>query len=200
MLADAGLRPSGREGRLRALPGVLGPVGVGARAARARTATGSMISSSAPAASAACRLAAARPSSTAHFAVRRRGVRRAAGAVRGRRPRRARRARRRRCTSSRVVDGEVVGDGAAVPAAATGCGRATGWRCCPDARVHRLGGELVQLRGRGPRARCGGRGWSRRCRCPTCASSSASAGRATATPAPYHGVMHQPMAIPPLGR
>ena len=37
MLADAGLRPPGREGRLRALPGVLGAVGVGARV-RARSA------------------------------------------------------------------------------------------------------------------------------------------------------------------
>ena len=33
-----GLRPPGREGRLRALPGVLGALGVGARAASARTA------------------------------------------------------------------------------------------------------------------------------------------------------------------
>ena len=196
MLADAGLRPSGREGRLRALPGVLGAVGVGARAASARTAPGSMISSSAPTAE---RSAARRrrwtssprtsPCASAVF-VEEQGL--FAGTDRDE----CDDARRTRCTSVAVVDGEVVGTVRLYPLDGDGLWKGDRLAVLPDARVHRLGGAARALR-RAHRGRAAAaRGWSRRCRCRTCASSSGSAGRATATPALYRGVMHQPMAIP----
>ena len=84
MLAERGLRPPRRQGRLRALPGVLGPVGVGARVRSGRTARCPTSSRRIGAHALSCRARRrAAASSTAHFAVRRRGVRRGAGALRG---------------------------------------------------------------------------------------------------------------------
>ena len=185
MLADAGFDHMDAKAGLRALPGVLGAVGVGAgaparrrrrcpRRSRRRASLARGLAASAGRARGALRRAPG-------------GLRRAAAAVRGR-PRRARRRRaargrrRRRCRDRR---------GAALPARPVRSGRATGWRCCPG---HRAGAELVNFAVRTAGERGGTRmvaqvqvanvrfferlGWVR-----------------DGEPALYRGVMHQPMAI-----
>ena len=182
MLADAGLRPPRRQGRLRALPGVLGPVGVGARSSSATVARWATIVlvGSRRLARRRCRLAADAASSprTSRCAgacsSSSRGCSTATTAT-------SATTRPTRCTRSAVVDGAVVGavrlypldarravEGRPARRAARGA-RARASARCSCASPSRTAGELRRPRG-----------WSRRSSCRTCASSSASAGASTA--------------------
>ena len=98
--------------------------------------------------------------------------------VRRQRPRRARRRAPDTLHAVGVVDGAVVGAVRLYPLDATGCGRATGWRCCPRRACGTLGAQLVRFAVATAGELRRPRGWSRRCSCPTCASSSGSAGSA----------------------
>ena len=124
-----------------------------------------------------CRLRrAARASSSAHFAVRRAVFVDEQALFAGddrdalrRRPRHAARGRLRRRRASPARCG-------CTRSTAPGCGRATGWPCCPSARAQRARRGSSCASPSRPRASAAGARWSRTSSCPTCASSSTSAG------------------------
>jgi putative N-acetyltransferase (TIGR04045 family) len=153
----------------------------------------SMISSPAPAASAVCRIAAGDDELAAHFAVRRRIFVDAQALFAG--DDRDEWDARADTSHAVAVAGGVVGAVRLYPLDGAGLWKGDRLAVLPDARVHRLGGMLVEFAVATAGALGGARmvaqvqvanvrffehlGWS-----------------ADGRPALFHGVMHQPMAIP----
>ena len=193
--------PPRRQGRLRPLPGLLGAVGLGARggAGAGRCPRRRSL------ARLTCRLVETADELAAHHAVRHQvfvlDQRLFVGNDRDERDLAA-------DTLHAVgVDHDALpgtaGDAARVVAAPCGSirstiaasGRATGWRCCPR-RACATSARCSCASPWRPRASAAGTRWSPASSSRTCASSSSSAGTPTGPPGPYHGVTHQPMAIP----
>ncbi len=151
-----------------------------------------MISSSAPTAELA--LASAPGELEAHFAVRRRVFVELQGLFVG--------TDRDACDAAAdtlhavaAVDGERRRRRCGCTRSATGCGRATGSRSLPDARVHRLGGLLVKFAVRTAGA-LGGERMVAQVQVPNVRFFERLGWACDGEAALYHGVMHQPMAIP----
>ena len=155
------------------------------------------ISSSGPATSA--RPSAGWPTDAAELdgALRRApaGVRRRPGAVRGHRPRRARRATPSTLHVVGVADGAVAGAVRLYPLDDAGLWKGDRLAVLPEARVRQLGALLVRFAVATAGER-GGHTMVAQIQLPNVRFFEHLGWSADGPPAPYHGVMHQPMAIP----
>jgi putative N-acetyltransferase (TIGR04045 family) len=152
-----------------------------------------MISSSAPPASATCRLAASRSELAAHFAVRRRVFVEAQGLFVGD-DRDARDDDAATLHAIAQVDGVIVGAVRLYPLADAGQWKGDRLAVLPDARVHRLGAMLVGLAVETAGAR-GGRRMVAQVQPANVRFFERLGWAADGEPGLYCGVMHQPMAI-----
>jgi putative N-acetyltransferase (TIGR04045 family) len=155
--------------------------------------TVSTISSPAPAASAVCRLVAGPAELAAHFAVRRR-IFVDAQALFARDDRDAWDSLPQTLHAVAVSD-SIVGAVRLYPLAQHGIWKGDRLAVLPEARVHRLGGMLVEFAVRTAGA-LGGSLMVAQVQVANVRFFEHLGWSADGRPAPYHGVMHQPMAIP----
>jgi putative N-acetyltransferase (TIGR04045 family) len=143
---------------------------------------------------AVCRLAAGRAELDAHFAVRRAIFVEAQALFPGD-DRDARDARDSTLHAVAEIADEILGTVRLYPLDARGLWKGDRLAVLPSARVHRLGGMLVDFAVRAAGAR-GGERMVAQVQVPNVRFFEHLGWVADGRPAPYRGVMHQPMAIP----
>ena len=154
------------------------------------------ISSSAIATSAtACRLAADAGERAAHFDVRRARVRRAAGACSTAATATGATRAPAHLHAVGLVDGAVVGAVRLYPLDADGLWKGDRLAVLPEARVRHVGALLVVF-AVATAGELGGHRMLARVQLPNVRFFERLGWQADGPPAPYVGVMHQPMAIP----
>jgi putative N-acetyltransferase (TIGR04045 family) len=140
-----------------------------------------------------CRVAAGPAERAAHPEVRRRGFVAAQGLFAGD-DRDARDDDPATLHAVAVVEGAVVGAVRLYPLDAAGLWKGDRLAVLPEARDHRLGAELVRFAVRTAGARGGGRMLAQ-IQLPNVRFFEHLGWEADGPAAPYHGVIHQPMAI-----